>query len=405
MLHIRSLLPILALSVAAGAQNRRLDTTNFVVIGEGLAAGQADFGLSEASQRSAFPALVAERMGALFPQPLIQGPGLIDVLGMPPQTFLPPLFGTGAVRVQARARPESDPGPPLFVFNVSAPNARLTDALTRRPAHPLIHEHDRQQTALNLILGFPQLLFDTDVPLWTQAEYAEAMNPTLSLVELGFYDALEAAVFADPARMAPAEAFRRDYAAVVERLRRRLAEVIVTTVPDPFDTAFFATPAHCARLVRMDLPAVLAGFALRDDDRVTRQGVLAMGYAAMVGAPSALDRAQVIPASAAAAVAARVDAYNDAIREVAAANGAVVYDLASLYRRVREEGAAAGSTRLTADYLGGFYSLDGYYPGRTGHALIANEIVALINRTYGESFPLVDLSGTAANDPAARHRQ
>ena len=42
-----------------------------------------------------------------------------------------------------------------------------------------------------------------------------------------------------------------------------------------------------------------------------------------------------------------------------------------------------GSRHLTGSYLGGFYSLNGYYPGATGHALIANEVLTAIDLTFG----------------------
>ena len=65
-------------------------------------------------------------------------------------------------------------------------------------------------------------------------------------------------------------------------------------------------------------------------------------------------------------------------------------------------GFSVGTRKLTSDYLGGFYSLNGYYPGRTGQALIANEILTLLNRTYGTSFALVNLIDIATDDPAVR---
>ena len=53
---------------------------------------------------------------------------------------------------------------------------------------------------------------------------------------------------------------------------------------------------------------------------------------------------------------------------------------------------------ITADYLGGFYSLDAVYPGATGHALIANDILTFLNQTYKRAFPLVNVAAIAAND-------
>lgn len=35
--------------------------------------------------------------------------------------------------------------------------------------------------------------------------------------------------------------------------------------------------------------------------------------------------------------------------------------------------------RLTTDFLGGFFSLDGIHPTYTGHALLANEFIHVLN--------------------------
>ena len=52
--------------------------------------------------------------------------------------------------------------------------------------------------------------------------------------------------------------------------------------------------------------------------------------------------------------------------------------------------------------LGGFYSLNGYYPGAVGHGAIANEVLQLLNTTYKTNFPLLDLGRIAEDDPSGR---
>ena len=60
---------LLAIGVASlqAQQTRRLDTTTFVVLGEGLAAGMANFGLNEVVQDKSFPAQMARQMNTAFP--------------------------------------------------------------------------------------------------------------------------------------------------------------------------------------------------------------------------------------------------------------------------------------------------------------------------------------------------
>src|SRR6266852_3723050 len=92
--HIRKMkiafilsLSLVLLSVAGQerARAQALDTTTFVVMGEGLAAGMANYGLSSVVQSKDFAVLVATQMGTVLEQPLIQPPGIGDVVGYPGQ--------------------------------------------------------------------------------------------------------------------------------------------------------------------------------------------------------------------------------------------------------------------------------------------------------------------------------
>ena len=94
----------------------------------------------------------------------------------------------------------------------------------------------------------------------------------------------------------------------------------------------------------------------------------------------------------------------DAIQTAAQQHSVLLYDLNGLFARVRAGSVTVGNRLLSARYLGGFYTLSGSYPGATGHALIANEILALLNRTYGTAFPLVDVAADLPSDPAVRFR-
>jgi hypothetical protein len=392
-------------SIVSAQTGRRLDTTNFIVVGEGLAAGMANYGLSREVQDSSFPALMASRFGTIFPQPLIQGPGLEGMFGLDIPQARVPTYPQTTVRVFP-VNPDKDPGevdgPTLFVFNLSIPNAKLSESLTRRPTFPIIQPNNPHQSTINLILGFPSQLFAEadNVPLWTQLEYAVAMNPTLALVELGYFEALEAAAAGNPGLMPSAATFRTDYSTVVKRLRALFAEVLVTTIPDPTQTAYFLTPEAAARLLQTDASVLTSKYDLRPGDLLTRIGLYTIGNQ-FLGAPAGpLPARSILRADAAAEIRSRVSALNAAINEVARENGAVVYDLNAFFSTLRNSGMTAAGRRVTADYLGGFYSLDGVYPSITGHGLIANEILKLVNSTYGLSYQLVDLAPLVARDPA-----
>jgi hypothetical protein len=402
-------LPLSALlflfSTNAPGQSRRLDTTTFVVLGEGLAAGMANYGLSREVQEWSFPAQMAGQMKTAFPQPLIQSPGLLGMFGLPVPLARIPTYPQTTVRVFP-VNPDKKPGesdkPPLFVFNLSVPGFRVADSLSRKPKWPLVQSYDPQQTTVNLLLGAPALLLENEVPLWTQLEYAQAMNPTLALIELGFFEALDAASNGNPEAVPSAAGFQENYAAIVKTLRALYAEVIAATIPDPFATAYFSSVDTVARLTQTSSTVLASGYGVQAGDLITRPGLYAIGNR-LLGAQDPFPANSIVRAATIAQVRSRIAALNSAISAVARDNQAVVYDLNAFYTVLRASGMDAGGRHFTADYLGGFYSLDGVYPSIAGHALIANDILRFLNSTYGKAFPLVDLAPILRDDPAMSH--
>lgn len=396
----RRLLAVLIGFLVAGTglsqSSRRLDKTSFVVIGEGLAAGVTNFSLSEPGQKANFGALAARQMGTIFPQPIFQTPGIGNVVGF---NELPLRIPTTLQTTFRKPFP-----PQLFVFNLSVPGFHLADATARRPVSPLIQPHDPKQTMVNFILGYPQLILEDDVPLWTQLEYAVAMRPTLVVVELGYAEVLEAAVKGNLGLLPSLAAMRSGYDQLLGTLRGTFAEVVIMTVPDPLDTAYFTDPVTASRLLRVPPFTVLGLYGLDLDDLITTPGLVEMGNQFLARKIDPLPSGSFLPAATAAEITDYVNQLNSEIRASASQHKAVVHDLHALMRSWKISGAAAGSRQLSADFLGGLYTLNGYYPGPTGHGLIANSLLDLLNQTYGTQFPAVNLAALVSTDPVADFR-
>ncbi len=376
---------------------KNLDCTRFVVLGEGLAAGMTNFSLIEADQRDSFPAQIARQMKVDFAQPLIQGPGIGDAPGFQRLPVRLPLDH------QTTVLSEFPPSQPFA--NLSIPGLTLSEALTRRPAPPLVRKNDALQTAINLILGI-QGFIDGEVSSQpTQLEYALKSRPTLAVIELGFAEALEAAVAGKPDMMPDPGTFRSHYDQMVKALTATGSEVVAMTIPDPVDTAYFSPLDCAARVLKVPAPMVAAAYGLREDDRVAVDGLTEMGYQLISRKIGSLPQGSVLSGHTASEICGRVAALNREIAEVAQEHGALLYDLHALFMTVRKSGAAAGGRTLTADFLGGFYSLDGYYPGKTGQALIANGILELLNSSYGTGFTPIDIGKVMEGDPVAMYRQ
>lgn len=374
----------------------RLDTRALVVLGEGLAAGVGDFTLQEATQRTCFPHQLARHLGIPFTQPFLEPPGLGNVPGfecLP--VAAPATFQTTFLR----------PFPPEAPFsNLAVPCFTVTDALAFKPSAPLVHRDNPKQTAANLILGLPGLLSGDEMPVPTQLQQALGQHPSWVILELGYYDVLEPAVLGDLDLLPEAALFCNRYTQLLTAFRDAKAETLVLTIPDPMHTAHFSTLEAAARCLCVE-PGVLEGvFKLPKDSLITVNGLLELAAQIITRRVSPLRRGSTLSAEAAGTVSSRVKALNAGLLALAKEHGAAVYDLHGLFKRVHVQGVAIESRRLTADYLGGFYSLNGYYPGSSGQALIADELVQFVNATYGAAYSPLNVRSVFHEDPVAEYQ-
>ena len=375
----------------------QLDKSVFIALGEGLAAGVGDFGLSAEFQSGSFPALLALQMQTEFTQPLVEAPGIGAVPGFDDlPVIVPALMQNTAL----------DEFPPRADYaNLSVPSFRVCDAHQLRPIPPLVHRGDHKQTAANLILGGSDLIAGKAGELSTQLECALRQKPTVALLELGYYEIVEAAVKGDPAGLPDVDTFRDAYAPLLKSLREAGSQVVVMTIPDPQDTAYLSTVESAAGNLKIDPSLIYEGYDLNPGDRVTVSGLVDMGCQLLTRDLGPLPAGSIVPAAVVGQISTCVQALNAELATLAETHGALVYDLHGFLHQFAEEGANLGLRQLSADFLGGFYQLNGHYPGLAGHALIANEVLELLNEAFGAAFPLVNVEGVLDSDPVASYRQ
>ena len=373
-----------------------LDPSTFIVLGDGLAAGMGDFGLSQVSQATSFPALMAGQMRTPFTQALIEPPGIGDVIGfqrLPVRA--PTVFQTTIL---------TDFPPSSAIHNLSIPGLLVSDARTLRPIEPLIHRNDAKQTLANLTFGMPDLMHKPDKPLLTPVEYALAWKPTLVVLSLGYDQVVNAAVECQADLLPDIEAFRAEYDRILTDLKATGCQIVVMTVPDPADTAVFSPMESAGKVLKVHPEALMAAYHLRSGDRITVSGLVDIGCQTIVGEIAPLESKATASIEWLETVSNRVVALNKELVALSVSHGVTLYDLNHFFRRLRETGISIGSRRFTADFLGGFFQLNGYYPGQAGQALIANELLIALNRTYGANFPMADIGMILQTDPVADYR-
>lgn len=373
----------------------RLNKSVFVVLGEGLAAGVGDFTLHADSQRMSFPSLMAQEMQTEFIQPLLQPPGIGDLAGFEKQSaMLPDLSQTTVLESL----------PPVPVQNLSVPCFRLKDALGFHARQPFVHRNDAKQTTANLIFGLmPIARGEEKMP--TQLEAALTQQPTFTLIELGYYEILEAAVKGNTHLLPSSEEFHFDLSQLLTYLHREGAEILLLTIPDPLDTAYFATLTIAAKILKVEDAVLQQLFGIKESDYITANGLNEISFQFFARTLEALPQGCVLDSETASHISACVRSLNGEIAALANEHHAQVFDLNALFHHVKTNGVTVGARKINAEYLGGFYSLNGYYPGATGHALIANELLHFLNRTYGADFGQIDLRSISETDPVFAYKQ
>lgn len=391
----RSEAPPRARQSAAPVNSGSLNASSFVVLGEGLAAGMGDFTLSEDTQRESFPAQMARQMQTDFPQPYIQAPGICYPIGFTRPAVLVSRPLQSMVFAQI---------PPVPVRNLSVPGLTLKEALEMRPVQPLIRRESHKQTALNLIIGVLHIARGEKKTL-TPLEYALECGPSFALTCLGYSEALAAAVSGDADLLPRVDAFRAGYTRILKPLRAAGAEVLVLTIPDPFDTPYFSTINEAAKILMVEPAIIETLYGVNHDFLLTVHGLNEIGFQLFGKSVGPLPENATLKVELGQRISHRIAELNDALLSVAEENGARVYDLRSFLRRLKIEGVTTRTRKLTAEYLGGFYSLNGYYPGAAGHAVIANELLYCLNSNYGSDFPSIDLDVVVQSDPVAAYKQ
>src|SRR5215204_1597713 len=375
-----------------GSMSARFSANDrIVVLGEGLAAGVGHFSLSEETQPWSFPALVARQLGVNFHQPILQAPGLGNTHHRQLAPIVPDVHQT-TVRVDLN-------GTERPLDNLAIPGLTARDAITLRPRSPLVHRDDAKQTLINFILGLPGLA-ERGVALPTALEAAQARQPTFALVELGYYELLETCVkgYLHSGERMELASFESDYDQILGALSG-IETVVVATIPDPLDTAYFSSLTTAARILRTEVRFLQEQYGLAADDRITVPGLMDIGFQLTARqVTGTIEAGGVLSAEHATRLCRAAARLNTIVRRTAESRNAHVYDLGAFIRTFAREGAVVGGRRLTNAFLDGFYLLNGVYPGRTGHALIANDVIAFLNREFGTLVDPVVVSEVMSDD-------
>jgi hypothetical protein len=377
-----SLLALLATFSSTGFAEKKADLSRLVVVGDSLSAGFQNGSLLDLQQPNGYASLVASQAGTTLDLPLIASPGLPNVLVLinpgPPPVIIPSLgMSTGRDNTFLQA------------MDLAVPGANVQDALTTRPTPAFT-------TITDVVLGLPGLLGGVSR---SQVEWAENLAPTTVLLWLGNNDALSVVFTADPATLTPVEIFKAAYEEVTNRLAATGATLVLANIPDVTVIPYLTSAEKVAAQTGRPLSVVGPILGISPGDFITPDAFPLI--LARLSDPSLgpLPSNVVLDAGEVVIVRSRIDSYNEIIATQARANGAALVDIHQLLTQIQAEGFMMGGQRLTTDFLGGIFSLDGIHPTNTGYGIVANAFIKELNQTFAAAIPPVSVEQILKTDP------
>lgn len=412
MRHARKALLLgLAAALVGGAATAEVDFSKYEALGDSLTAGYASGALTKFYQDYSYPAILAKQFGLTsFQQPTVSDPGIgsygtvlqLTALGLGPTGVVPVIGPTPGASGQPINATLATP-----YNNLGIPGSNAGDLLTKTGdiMKLLTGNIDPNTIMYDIVLRDGQ---------HTAIQQAIGAAPTFVTVWAGNNDVLGAAltgVALEGVTLTPKATFEQQYGTLIGGLRQNLptAAIVVATVPDvtaiPFVTTikpYLVNPANGSHI-----PLIGEAGPLTESDYVTlgasalmAQGIGIPQAAGGTGQPlpegsvdaGGLHSGVILRAGEIAAIQARTADINTIIKATAAQFSATVVDTNAIFANIVAHGVLVGGIELGLAFLtGGIFSYDGVHPQRLGYAIVANEMIKVINAAYGTKVPQVDL--------------
>jgi phospholipase/lecithinase/hemolysin len=199
--------------------------------------------------------------------------------------------------------------------------------------------------------------------------------------------------------MTPVALFKAAYEDLSNRLAATGATVAMANIPDVSAIPYLTSSEKVAEQIGLPLSVIGPVLGLGPGDFVTPDAFPLI--AASLGNPALgpLPGSVVLDAAEVVVVRSTIDAYNEIIATQARTVGAALVDIHSLLTKIKKNGFQIGNQRLTADFLGGIFSLDGIHPTNTGYAILADTFIKELNRKFSTKIPSTPLEQIKSADP------
>ena len=432
------------------------DFARYIAVGNSLTAGFADGGLYLEGQQNSYPNIMAQQFAAVgggpFAQPLFltanaNGTGYLRLTGF--DAGGNPQLGNVTTNLAYTGSLGAGNTPLLVRYtgtdnqNLGVPGIRVSDITTTDFGN---------STTTGFNNRFERLLpaGSAATYLGYVQERVTTIKPTFFTNWLGNNDVLGYATSGGVEPLTTVADFTTKYAAITDALTAGGAKGLVANIPSVTSLPLFttvpaaavgasvrATPVPASlvttltaalQLVPAQVATIRFGFFIRTGAGAVREAtandLIPLNSRALVGATTAPNPlpggfgvvitglapaqaaglAQALPANALpngavldeaeiTAVQTRTAELNAVIQQNAQRKDLAFFDVNSFFTGLSRTGLTINGVSNTTSFISGnLFSLDGVHPTPRGYAVVANEMIKVINAKYGASVPGIDAS-------------
>jgi hypothetical protein len=331
-----------------GAQS----SPRLVGLGDSLGEGVQSADANTATQPWSFLNIIAWRMGASFPLPLIR---------------TNPFGVVGSVSGRSRVDPT------IRSFNLAVSGADV---------HAVLHDAATAASTAQIDSETELVLFPR---IGSQIEVAEQLVPQYVVCWIGNNDALDAALdfnHLDATQLTPVASFTADFTQLVERLDAMGTRAVFGTIPDLTSIGYLLSRQEVVRLLGNDhgLPA----------GNLTTVSAVVMVRLGLASPAVFTDPDYSLDPTELATIARHIDLLNDVIRSTVAAHDMALVDTHAIFDYLSKNTLTLWGAPLTTRFMGGWFSLDGVHPSNIGNTVAAIYFIDALNRRYGAGIPQID---------------
>jgi len=240
-------------------------------------------------------------------------------------------------------------------------------------------------------------------------DFVKESNPTFFTVSIGEQDLLSYAASGGRTSMTETSSFALNIQKLLDALVANKAKGILTNIPNVLDLPYFNfyTFQELAQNVGSTDIYITTGNgivrAATANDKILMEAIPNVGKPNTANQKKGFSMAypltneEVLDKDEISIIASRLSDFNGVLKFETSKRGIVLADLNGLYAQVKSKTYTVNGVKFDNSlFTGGFFSLDGINPTPRGSAVIANEIIKVINENYKNSLktaiPSLDVS-------------